>query len=211
MENLAHFLDTCPNHIKNKFLNINFNTFDKILLQNETSNYVYIIKKGSAKVYSLTLNGVKYLEYIYYEYELFGELEVFLNKPTLSYVEALESCEIIKIPKDCFLEWIKYDSDFSLHINVQLSNKMYNTCINTKANIVYPLKYRVLFFLWRFLNEHNLDTIHKDILVEGIGSNIRSVNRVVNELSNDNIIEYNKGFIKVKDFNKLIDVINTYL
>lgn len=211
MNCLYNYLDTCPSHIKDRFLNIKFNTLDKILLQNEFSNFVYIIKKGKAKVYSLTANGVKYLEHIYNEYELFGELEVFLDKPNLSFVEALEPCEVLKIPKDSFLEWIKFDSDFSLYINVKISEKMYNCCINTKANIVYPLKYKLLFFLWRFLDEHNLDSIHKDIVVEGIGSNIRSVNRVIKELSDENIIEYDKGLLKIKDFDKLVNIINDYL
>lgn len=211
MKNLSYFLGTCPTHIKNTFIYINFNIFDKILLQNETSNYVYIIKKGRAKVYSLTTSGVKYLEHIHCEYEFFGELEVFLNKPILSYVEALEACEVIKISKDSLFKWLKFDSDFSLYMNIQLARKMYDTCVNTKANILYSLKYRVLFFLWRFSNEHNLDAIHKDIVVEGVGSNIRSVNRVIKELSSDDIIEYDKGFIRVKDFDKLFDIINNYL
>lgn len=211
MNNLSYFLDICPAHIKNNFFDIRFDTFDKIILQNETSNYVYILKKGRAKVYSLTANGTKYLEHIYGEYELFGELEVFLNKSTLSFVEALEPCNVVKIPKSTFLEWIKHDSDFSLYVNIQLSQKMYNTCVNTKANIVYPLKYRLLFFVLRFLTEHNLSTVHKDIVIEGIGSNIRSVNRIIKELSDDNIIEYNKGYIRVKDLDNLVDIINTYL
>lgn len=211
MKNLSNFLESCPQNIKSKFLNIKFNTLDKILLQNETANYVYIIKSGKAKVYSLTSNGVKYLEHIYCEDELFGELEVFINKPILSYVEALEPCEVIKIPRASFLDWLRHDNDFSLYMNIQLSHKMYNASINSKANIVHPLKYRALFFLWRFLEEHNLDTIHKDILTEGIGSNIRSVNRVIKELSDENIIKCNKGFIKVEDFNMVIEMINTYL
>ena len=33
MNNLSYFLDTCPNYIKNNFINISFNTFDKILIQ----------------------------------------------------------------------------------------------------------------------------------------------------------------------------------
>ena len=45
-----------------------------------------------------------------------------------------------------------------------------------------------------------------DILVEGLGSNIRSINRIIKELENENIIEYNKGFVKVKDINKLVDI-----
>ena len=44
MNNLSTFLKTCPTHIKNSFISMNFNTFDKILLQNEKSNYVYILK-----------------------------------------------------------------------------------------------------------------------------------------------------------------------
>lgn len=88
---------------------------------------------------------------------------------------------------------------------------MYDSCVNTKVNIVYPLKYKLLFFLFRFSSEHNLNTIHKDIVIEGIGSNIRSVNRIIKELSIDNIIEYNKGYIKIIDFNKLVKIINSYL
>ena len=144
---------------------VKFNTFDKILIQNEDPNFVYIIKKGKVKVYSLTPTGIKYLERTYCENDLFGELEVFANKPILNYVEALEPCEGIKISKESFLEWIKYDSEFSLYIHTELSEKMYHTSINSKANVAYNLKDRVLFFLWKFLNEHNLNTVHKDILI----------------------------------------------
>lgn len=207
MNNLSYFIDTCPDYIKNNFINITFNTFDKILTQNELAKYVYIIRKGKVKVYSLAPTGVKYLERIYCENYLFGELEVFADKAILNHVEALEPCDAIKISKAYFLEWIKSDSEFSLYIHVQLSKKMYQTSINNKTNIAYSLKYRLLFFLWTFLDEHNLDTVSKDILVEGVGSNIRSVNRVIKELIDENFIEYNKGFIKVVDMNKLVDII----
>ena len=207
MNNLSYYLDTCPDFIKNKFININFKTFDKILKQNEDPSFVYIIKKGKVKVYSLTPTQLKYLERIYCEYELFGELEVFIDKPILNFVEAVEPCEVIKIPKDTFLEWIKYDSDFSLFIHVQMAEKMYHTSISSKANIAYTLKSRIIFFLWSFLDEHNLDSVHKDLLVEGVGSNIRSVNRIIKELVDESLIEYNKGFIKVKDMDKLVDEI----
>lgn len=208
MNSLSYYLDTCPDFIKNKFINIKFNTFDKILKQNEEASFVYIIKKGKVKVYSLAPTQIKYLERIYCEYDLFGELEVFVDKPILNYVEALEPCEVIKIPKDVFLEWVKYDSEFSLYLNIQISNKMYHTAINNRANIVYTLKSRIIFFLWSFLDEHNINYVHKDILVEGVGSNIRSVNRIIKDLINEDLIEYNKGFIKVKDMHKLVDEIS---
>ena len=84
---------------------------------------------------------------------------------------------------------------------------MYYTSINSRANVTYPLKSRLIFFLWNFLDEHNIDTVHKDILVEGVGSNIRSVNRIIKELVNEKLIEYNKGFIKVNEMDKLMHLI----
>ena len=208
MNDLSHYLDICPDLIKKQFIYTRFNTFDKILKQNDKPSFVYIIKKGKVKVYSLTPTQVKYLERIYCEYNIFGELELFVNKPVLNYVEAMEPCEVIKVPRDAFLEWIKYDSDFSLYIHVELSTKMYHTSINSKTNIAYPLKARIIFFLWSFLNDHKIDSVNKDILVEGVGSNIRSINRIIKELVNENLIEYNKGFIKVKDMDKLVDEIS---
>lgn len=207
MNDLSYYLDICPDFIKKQFIDTEFNTFDKILKQNDTPSFVYIIKKGKVKVYSLAPTQVKYLERIYCEYNLFGELEVFVNKPILNYVEAMEHCEAVKIPKSAFLEWIKYDSDFSLYIHVQLSTKMYHTSVNSKTNVAYPLKARIIFFIWSFLDDHKVDTVHKDILVEGVGSNIRSINRIIKELVDENLIEYNKGFIKVKDMDKLVDKI----
>ena len=119
----------------------------------------------------------------------------------------ISACNAIKIPKDLFLKWIEIDRAFSLYISIQISEKMYYTSINSRANVTYPLKSRLIFFLWNFLDEHNLDTVHKDILVEGVGSNIRSVNRIIKELVNEDLIEYNKGFIKVKNMDKLMDLI----
>lgn len=207
MNNLSYFLDNCPDYIKNNFIYIDFNTFDKILRQNEIAKYVYIVKKGKVKVYSLTSSGIKYLERTYCENSLFGELEIFADKPILNYVEALEPCEAIKISKDTFFEWIKSDSNFSLYVHTELSKKMYHTSINNKANVGYSLKFRLLFFLWKFIDEHDLNTVHKDILVEAAGSNIRSVNRIIKELIAENIIDYNKGFVIVKDTDKLIDIL----
>ena len=67
MNDLSHYLDICPDFIKNKFIYTEFNTFDKILKQNDNPSFVYIVKKGKVKVYSLSPTQVKYLERIYCE------------------------------------------------------------------------------------------------------------------------------------------------
>ena len=66
MNNLSYFLDTCPDFIKEKFIYTKFNTFEKILKQNDKPSFVYIIKKGKVKIYSLAPTQVKYLERIFF-------------------------------------------------------------------------------------------------------------------------------------------------
>ena len=46
-------------------------------------------------------------------------------------------------------------------------------------------------------------TITKDLLVEGTGSNIRSINRVVNTLIRDGILNYTSGIITVHSMERL--------
>ena len=48
MNELSYYLDTCPDFVKNNFSFEKFNTFDKILVQNEKSDFVYIIIKASS-------------------------------------------------------------------------------------------------------------------------------------------------------------------
>ena len=50
MNELSYYLDTCPDFIKNNFSFEKFNTFDKILVQNEKSDFVYIIIKRKLKI-----------------------------------------------------------------------------------------------------------------------------------------------------------------
>ena len=47
-------------------------------------------------------------------------------------------------------------SNFFLYVHMELSKSMYHTSINNKANVGYSLKFRVLFFLWKFIHEHDL-------------------------------------------------------
>lgn len=209
-KDILTFLENCPNIIKDSFLKKYFEPGDKILSQNEASHYVYILRKGRAKVYFSSPIGVIFLEYIYNDGELFGEVEVLNNKPILSSVEAISFCEVIQISKENFINWLKFDGDFSLFINKQLADKLYMICIHSETNIIYPLKYRLLFFLQNHISNNYQKGVPKDILVEGLGSNTRSINRIIKELVDEGIIIYDKGIIKIASCDKLKEELKNF-
>ena len=59
MNNLSYFLDTCPDFIKEKFIYTKFNTFEKILKQNDKPSFAPERKKlCPAKTSIRTINAL---------------------------------------------------------------------------------------------------------------------------------------------------------
>lgn len=182
---------------------VHFKPSDLILEQGQEPEYVFILLEGEVKVYHLTLNGIHLLEYIYTNGELFGEIEVLNDKPVISDVKASAPCRTIRVDKATFLAWMQADPEFALFIARQTADKLYDACLNSAANIAYPLKYRALYFLWN-ASQNGQAGITKDDLMNGLGSIERSVNRIINELVNEGLVEVERGFIQLTSARDLL-------
>jgi len=201
---LLDFLNSCPERIKTNFIEDFVNQGEYIVHQEDEPEYVYFLIKGKVKVFRMEPNGINYLEYIYTDYEMFGEIEIINNRKILANVVADSNCNLLKLNKHSFFEWMKLDENFSHYVIHQISDKLYDACINSTVNIIYPLKYRVLYFLRRRL-DISVSRIPKEEILESIGGRMRSFNRVLNELSDDKIIQQENGDIIICDREKLIE------
>lgn len=206
---LIEFINNCPKEIKKELKNRSFKYGEKLLVQNENCDFVYILLKGKIKTYHCDLTGAIYLEDIDSEATIFGELEALINKEVVTTVEALSQCETLEISKESFIKWIELDNKFSLFISKLIAERNYECCKRERVNAFYNLRYRVMYIILNTLHKNNLG-ITKDLLVEGVGSNIRSINRIINQLIEEGILDYNSGKIKVKSIEKLKEEVNYY-
>ena len=200
---LIEFINNCPKEIKKELKNRSFKYGEKLLVQNENCDFVYILLKGKIKTYHCDFTGAIYLEDIDSEATIFGELEALINKEVVTTVEALSQCETLEISKESFIKWIELDNKFSLFISKLIAERNYECCKRERVNAFYNLRYRVMYII--------LNTLHKNnLVVEGVGSNIRSINRIINQLIEEGILDYNSGKIKVKSIEKLKEEVNYY-
>lgn len=132
-----------------------------------------------------------------------------INKDVVTTVEALSQCETLEISKEAFIKWMELDNKFSLFISKLIAERNYECCKRERVNAFYNLRYRVMYIILNTLYKNNLG-ITKDLLVEGVGSNIRSINRIINQLVEEEILEYNSGKIKVKSIEKLKEEVDYY-
>ncbi|SHJ09379.1 cAMP-binding domain of CRP or a regulatory subunit of cAMP-dependent protein kinases [Clostridium cavendishii DSM 21758] len=206
---LINFINNCPNEIKKELKNIKVNFGEKLLIQNEECNYVYILLEGKIKTYHTDFTGTTYLEDIDSEPTIFGELEALIDKKVVTTVETMSCCEVLVISKEGFIKWMELDSKFSLFISKLIAERSYDCCKRESINAFYPLKYRVMYTILNTIYKNNLG-ITKDLLVEGVGSNIRSINRIINQLVQEEILEYKSGIITIRSIEKLENEVEYY-
>lgn len=167
---------------------------DLFLEQGQEPDFVFILLAGRVKVYHLTLNGIHLLEYIYTDGELFGEIEVLNSQPVIADVRACEPCRAIRVDKAAFLAWMRADPEFAAFIASQAADKLYTACLNSAVQIAFPLKYRVMYYLWHSFGTGQT-SVGKADLVAGLGSSERSVNRILQELAVEGLVSVDAGTV----------------
>lgn len=188
-------------------------TFQKgevILNVEDRIDEVFILKNGRLKTYSLSENGNKHLIKIYENGELLGDVEIFTDSSVICYLEGMDDGEIYVIKREHFLQWMEQDFNVSLYIVRQLAQKLINTGMKMQSAVSYPLKYQVLLYIWKYISQYKTNCIPKLLIVEELGSNIRSINRILKQLAEEGMIVNLNGKIQVDDLNLILAMISDY-
>lgn len=188
-------------------------TFQKgevILNVEDRIDEVFILKSGRLKTYSLSENGNKHLIKIYENGELLGDVEIFTDSSVICYLEGMDDGEIYVIKREHFLQWMEQDFNVSLYIVRQLAQKLINTGMKMQSAVSYPLKYQVLLYIFKYISQYKTNCIPKLLIVEELGSNIRSINRILKQLAEEGMIVNLNGKIQVDDLNLILAMISDY-
>ena len=92
----------------------------------------------------------------------------------------------------------------------QLVQKLINTGIKIQSAVSYPLKYQVLLYICKYISQYKSNCIPKLLIVEELGSNIRSINRILRQLVEEGIVVNLSEKIKVDDLNLILSMISNY-
>ncbi|MEE0881086.1 MAG: Crp/Fnr family transcriptional regulator, partial [Turicibacter sp.] len=72
------------------------------------------------------------------------------------------------------------------------------------------LKYQVLLYIFKYISQYKTNCIPKLLIVEELGSNIRSINRILKQLAEEGMIVNLNGKIQVDDLNLILAMISDY-
>lgn len=201
-QTIAQLLEHCPADIAPGLLDTCFSPGDFIVKQGEPVKNAYLLLEGTAKDYLLTPGGLLYHTHTYREGTLLGEMELTGEHPSIFSVRAFTPCKTLRMGQETFCRWMEEDREFLHYVFEEIHKKIAFSSHMLGIEISYPLKLRTLHFLSRKLAEGE-KYLEKSEIMMGLGAQVRSVDRVVHELCQEGIIEYDSGVVRVIDLQKM--------
>ncbi|NPA59666.1 MAG: Crp/Fnr family transcriptional regulator [Epsilonproteobacteria bacterium] len=182
----------------------------------DTSKYFYFVLDGKIKIYDIDFETSKEQTlYMLSHGDMFDVVSLLDAKPNQYISEVLEKARIIQVPlqdvKDLILIDEKFRQYFYKYIATQLKS-MEDLAVSLSFYDVY---HRVLQLFARYTKTvdgkstlHVIDNLSHEEIASMVGSVRKVVNRALQKVKKDGIIEISRKNIHIKNFQKLLDRLN---
>ena len=196
----------CPYQVLKKINVRTYNPRELIIMQGKSNDNMLFVADGKVEIYVESEQGKKYSMAIYDKLSFVGELELFNQKPYMSFVRAIGRVVLLEIPRDMFLDWLEQDRKFNFYFMSFLSNECYDSMLKMGENTLYTLKQRICQFLIENADEKgNMNRVlSAEMLSDRMGVTSRSVHRILKELKDKDIIEMQRSSVIIKNFEQLL-------
>ncbi|WP_336732544.1 Crp/Fnr family transcriptional regulator [Chryseobacterium sp. VD8] len=160
-----------------------FEKGDKILIQNQISTKIMLVKSGITKCYFVEENGKEYIVEFMGKGEIIGEIEVIKNVPCICSIEAITEVTVYSMSIPYFQALIKKD----LTLNNLLLDVFAERIFNTSSRASYQQLHKTEHTLSQLLEVKSREMeISKEDMATYLGTTVESLNRALEELQENN-------------------------
>jgi CRP/FNR family transcriptional regulator, cyclic AMP receptor protein len=206
----------CPHKIPGMKERHIFNHFQKdqfIYFPNEPSSHIYLIAEGRVKIGSYTEDGKEILKAILGAGEIFGELSIAGEERRTDFAQALDpNTTVCPMTIDDMQELMKENQALSLRIFKLMGLRLKRVERKLESLVFKDARSRVIDFIREMAEERGQKVgyemliktkfTHKDI-ASLTGTSRQTVTTILNELKSQNVINFDRRRILVRDMDKL--------
>lgn len=185
---------------------------DIIYFPDEPSNTIYLLKEGKIKISRITNDGRTTTLDLLGPGEIFGESALLGQDTHTNMAEAMEDAVVCAINKDMFKKMLEKNPKVNRSINKFIGFRMRKIQAHVEDLVFKNAQERIEAFLKRYAKSFGkkmIDGIRvRPFLAHQEIANLtatarQTVNAVLNELVNEEKIEYNRRYFHVKDLSWL--------
>jgi CRP/FNR family transcriptional regulator, cyclic AMP receptor protein len=192
-----------------------------IFAPGDPGNVVFLIFRGRVKLYNLSPSGRESILFIFFPGEMLGLSEVFGNNLRVSFAEALEFTELIRLQSIKIKQLMEKNHQFALSIAQVLGTRLMQLGKKFESVTNESLNCRLAQLLLNFSDMCGITNgqttlidqkiTHQDI-ASMIGAARQSVTEALNGFIKGFVIKYDEGKrIIVTDKAKLANIANSHL
>lgn len=214
---LIEIFRNCPFQIIKTIEVVNYKPEKVFIHQGHTSSILYILVSGKAEISTVSESGRTLTTIIDLEGSILGNFEIFDQKLATSNVKALTTLTLFKIKRNVFLKWIESDNNFTTYLLIQINNRFCEQISNKKESIMYCLQTRLKQYLIDICNHKSVTSNNAKIMFDKktacskLAVTLRSLNRSLKHLREEQLIDTQKNYIIIKDIQKLQDEVPTII
>ena len=179
----------------------------------ETDKYFYFIMSGKIKIYQIDFHSSKEQTlYMLSRGDMFDVVSLLDGGENIYISEVLEDAELIRLPFADVQSMILEDSSFRQFFYSYLAKQLRSMEDLAVSLSFYDVYQRVLQLFSKFTYFKDdkptlkiIDNLKHDDIASMIGSVRKVVNRAIQRLKDDGIIEVSRKKIYLKDFQKLLE------
>ncbi len=184
---------------------------ESLIQQGDFPENVYIVLSGSLKIHHNTPKGAEFLVAIAGPGEIIGEVEALTREACVCSATSLKKSTVGVIPKEAYAQWLEEDHGFALLVNLAMSYRLQKVVRRSATHLCYPLEYSVLKLFAIQVQEEGSTRLPatKEELANYLGTNTRSINRVLKDLEQKNVLRSSKE-LEITSLEQLEWAIRTY-
>lgn len=182
----------------------------------DTAKYFYFIMDGKIKIYDIDFNNSKeQILYILSHGDMFDVISLLDSKPNQYISEVLEPTRVIQVPLEDVKQMILEDEKFRQYFYSYVASQLRSMEDLAVSLSFYDVYQRVLQLFARFTQTIDgksqlrvIDNLSHEDIAAMVGSVRKVVNRSLQKLKQDGIIEVSRKNIHIKNFQKLLEKLN---
>lgn len=215
---LSEFFKCMPDNMVEEFHYLEVKKNEKILLAGEEAKYVYILLDGKVKGIDYNQAGCVYSFLDFSKMYILGDFEFFSGRTEyMISIYAKQDCKLLRISAGRYMKWLNHDENA---LNMRLKNVMEILTTERMLDRKYlrmGCRERVSYYFIMFYENNEKDlsgnviiALTQNELADKVGFNIRSVQRVIATLEEENLItiKNRKMMLSYDQYLRLINEMN---
>ncbi|MFM9281831.1 Crp/Fnr family transcriptional regulator [Paenibacillus jiagnxiensis] len=179
--------------------------------QGDQPDVFFIVIEGRLKVEHILEDGTVLIIAYLHQGQMISDIEIALETPYICRITAESQASALVLKKNIYQKWLLADNHFLLYLTKQFAGKLQETVRKSIDNVSMSLKHKLLRYLYGQVEHINFNQqasfiipISREDIASQWGVTLRSVNRVLKELKDREIIYVDKNRIICNEWSRFL-------